>query len=251
MYGQYRVAELVEVAFADRSHDRFGSTGDRQYGHFQTDSGLLALRVDHRVTVDTGLVDGLVIPYKRQLVRADRYGVVEQTVDGQLQLNDTVATERRGVAERIAAGSLVVLAEELNRVALEDRVVNHIVVCTEYIEVQYDDAVTTDTVDERVAVLAAFRQVTSVERIAVTLADFAVDSRVARLSYDQLQTVEQSLTVHNRGVVAVDAGCVEQGSNTCSRVIPLVRQVTCADGYHRINHRMNVELEYARAVATS
>ena len=157
---------------------------NRQYSYLQTDSRLLALCIDYGVAVDTGLVDGLAVPYVRQIVGTDGDRVIVEAVNRQLQLNDTIATIRAREVERIIAGGLVVLALEFNRIAFEDRMINHIVVGLEYIEVEDDHTVATDRVDECVAVLAANSQVTSVELITATFANLTIDSGIARLTYD-------------------------------------------------------------------
>ena len=203
---QHRVTELVGVSLADSNYDCLRCMGNRQYGYLQPDRRLFAFSVNDGVTIDTGLIDSLSVPYVGQVVCTDGYGIIEEAVNRQLQLNDTIATIRAREEERIIAGCLVVLALEFYRITFEDRMINYIMIGLEYIEVEDDHTIATDCIDERVAVFAAYREVTSVERITAALADLTIDRGIARLTYVQLETVEHPFSVDERCVVAICTG---------------------------------------------
>ena len=257
LLGQYGVAELVELAFTDGSNHCFRCVCNRQHGHLQTDSCQLTFCVHYGVTVDTGLVDGHELsrvarqcPDVRQCVRADRNAIVEETNDIQVQLNDTITTIRRGESSRVDTGCRVNLVLEVNGVAIVDGALNDVEVLTQYIEVQDHDTITTDAVLDRVAVFTGILEVQTIEVIRIAFADVTIDRGVARLSNNQLEAVEHTLTVEIGGVVAVKALGVQLNDRTGPLVDPLVRQLGRADSNHGVNQRVNEELEDRGAITT-
>ena len=58
LFGEFVISELIEVAFTDRSYNRFRSELNRQDGYLKTDSRLLSFGVDYGIPIDTGLIDG-------------------------------------------------------------------------------------------------------------------------------------------------------------------------------------------------
>ena len=257
LYSQQRIAELVVLAFTDGCYDGFRCVCNWQHVHLQTDDALHTVGVGYRVTIDTGLVDrhelGRVArqrPNIRQCVRADSDAVIVETNDIQVQFHDTITTMRGSEACRVDTGCRVRNTLEVNGVTIMDRALNDVVVLLEHIEVQDDDAITTVTVLERVAVFAGLLQVLTVEVVRVTITDLTVDRRVVRLADNELQAVEHTLTVEIGGVVAVDAFRVQRHNGAVPLVGPHVRQLRRADRNNSIYERVNEELEDRGAITT-
>ena len=90
-----------------------------------------------------------------------------------------------------------------------------------------------------VAVLTALCQVLTVEVVVIAFADLAVEGRVRRFCYIQLNTPERALTVHISRIIVIETGTVQQGLLAVPVIDPNERQIGGANRCDGVCLRMN------------
>ena len=168
----------------------------------------------------------------------------------ELEYRGAIATTRRETEVGIGTGRCEGITKELNELTLDDML--YLVVVIGLINRQYevDHAIATICSPNGIAIDTGGCEGFSLELIALAFADRYADGILYGLVHNELQGVEGTFAIDDRGVVTIDAGVVEGLLLAAPLIGPYIRQIVLTDCDDGINQRMDGKEEFCDRVTT-
>ena len=168
----------------------------------------------------------------------------------ELEYRGAVATFRRRTEVGVGTGCSVGVTKELNGLTLDDMLNLIVVVGLIYRQYEVGHAIATIRSPYGIAVDTGGCKGFSLELIALAFADRYADGILYGLVHNELQGVEGTFAIDDRGVVAIGACCVERLLLAAPFIGPYIRQIVLTDRDDGIHLRMDGEDEFCDRVTT-
>ena len=168
----------------------------------------------------------------------------------ELEYRGAVATFRRCTEVGVGTGCCVGVTKELNGLTLDDMLNLIVVVGLIYRQYEVGHAIATIRSPYGIAVDTGGCEGFSLELIALAFADRYADGILYGLVHNELQGVEGTFAIDDRGIVAIGACCVERLLLAAPFIGPYIRQIVLTDRDDGIHLRMDGEEEFCDRVTT-
>ena len=168
----------------------------------------------------------------------------------ELQYRGAVATFRRRTEVSVRAGGRIVGAEERYRLTLDDMLYLVVVIGLINRQDEVDHAIATVRSPNGIAIDTGGGEGFALELIALAFADRYADGILYGLVHYELQGVEGTFAIDDRGVVTIGTGVVEGLLLAAPLIGPYIRQIVLTDRDDGINQRMYCKEEFSDGVTT-
>ena len=168
----------------------------------------------------------------------------------ELEYRGTVAAFRRRAEVGVGTGCCVGVTEELNGLTLDDMFNLVVVIGLINCQDEVDHAIATVSSPYGIAVDTGGGEGFALELIRLTVADRYADGILYGLVHNELQGVEGTFAIDDRGVVTIGTGVVEGLLLAAPLIGPYIRQIVLTDRDDGIYLRRYGKEEFCDRVAT-